>query len=174
MIKNWIFCVVLAGCMVGCSSNPTPTTPIVKTRDFQTRTYDTADNIMVFKAVMNALQDMGISPEVANAQDGIIVGAIESTSVSKARLASKGVSIYLTLGLSLVFGNNNLKNTDQLYVTGNIGKRHQQTKVRVSFTGKRLDHKGQLRHSKIIEDEEFYRQFFLLVDKSMFLEEHQI
>ena len=58
--------------------------------------------------------------------------------------------------------------------TANVTEFAKQTRVRVIFQAKVFDNKGGVLEVKQIDDEQFYKDFFAIVDQGMFLEKEKI
>ena len=164
----------------GCTTGPKPAKTQLEVREFQTRTFDTADHKLVMKAMLNVLQDDGYVVKNAVVDLGLIT-AEKEIDVAPGRSGSGGV-----FGGTVIFGGGPggvvfgpqsqpaYKKTEVRDFTGNVSEFGNQTKVRVSFQRKVLDNRGDVVEVEPMEDPAFYQDFFSRMDKSMFLQKEQL
>jgi hypothetical protein len=172
----------LAALAAGCLPPPTPPPTQLEVREYQTRTFDTADTALVMKAMLNVLQDDGFVVKNAVVDLGLITA---TKDVDLAPGKSGGGTAFAGLGGTMVFGGRGglvvgsqeparFKKTETLDFTGNISDFGAQTRVRVSFQRKILDNRGDVVDVQPIEDPAFYQDFFSRMDKSVFLQQEQL
>ena len=153
------------GCFWGTQAPPKTALEI---REFQTRTFDTKNQKLVIKALLNVLQDEGFLVKNADANLGFL------TATKEIDLGNDSGGFAFTLG-----GSNNKEPTRYrklkvLDATANVSEYGQQTRVRVSFQQKILDNMGAVMESKQVEDPEFYQDFFGKVDKGIFIQKEKL
>ncbi len=134
-------------------------------RQFQTRKYDVQDDLVVLKAVANALQDEGFIIDEAEPDLGIITASKE---VDIENTGAKLVAIFFA-GVHGRWAKNNI-----IESSVNVSGHGEQTKVRVIFQVKSMNNKGEVMKVLQIEDETYYQNFFAKVDKSIFIEKEDI
>ena len=76
--RSFLFIVALALVAGGCASNAKPPKTQLETRELQTRTFDTKDEKLVMKAMLNVLQDDGYVVKNAVTDLGLITATHES------------------------------------------------------------------------------------------------
>lgn len=165
-----------------------PTTQL-QGREYQTRLYDTKDNITLMKAVINALQDDGFILKETNTQLGLITANKEFSQKGKASpLSIAGNSIGLAFGtllaicsfgilvpIPIYFAIKLAKGSNDIYTieaTANISDYGNKTKVRINFQQKLLKNEknDQQVNVKNLEDLNYYQAFFSKLDKSLFIQ----
>ncbi|EKE03525.1 MAG: hypothetical protein ACD_20C00191G0002 [uncultured bacterium] len=119
----------------------------------QTRTYEIKNKKELMEAIVNVLQDRGYLINESNYNLGVISGYKESKE--KAFLGKRFVRFETSVQI------NELNNKSY--------------KVRTNFIKKALDPMGNPSTKKDIKNpEEFYREFFSQLDKSLFIESQGI
>jgi hypothetical protein len=176
-----VFLLLLALLAAGCTAAVEPPQTQLQVREYQTRTFDTADHRMVMKAMLNVLQDDGYVVKNAVVDLGLITAA-KDIDVAPGRSGSDGLfggTIVLGGGPGgVIFGGPqsrpSYRKTETRDFTGNVSEFGNQTKVRVSFQRKVLDNRGDVVAVEPIEDPVFYQDFFSRMDKSLFLQKEQL
>jgi hypothetical protein len=171
-------------CAAGCRAGVQPPKTQLEIREFQTRTFDTADHKLVMKAMLNVLQDDGYVVKNAVVDLGLITAAKE-IDVAPGRSGSGG--LFGGVGGTVIFGGGpggvivggpqsppRYDKTEVRDFTGNVSEFGDQTKVRVSFQRKLLDNRGDVVEVEPIDDPAFYQDFFSRMDKSLFLQKEQL
>lgn len=180
-------CVAVGGCMPPAKPPQTQ----LEVREYQTRTFDTADTAMVMKAMFNVLQDDGFVVKNAVVDLGLITAQRES-DLAPGRSGGGGGGdggIFGGFGGIVIGGGGRgpggvviggspqesaFPKTEVRDFTGNISAFGKQTKVRVSFQRKVLDNRGQVVEVEPISDLEIYQSFFSRMDKSLFLQKENV
>ena len=169
----------------GCLPPPPPPPTQLEVREYQTRTFDTADTNLVMKAMLNALQDDGYVVKNAVVELGLITASKES-DLAPGRSGNSGGNIFGGLGSIIIGGTGpggvvvgsqrdpSYPKTEVRDFTGNVSAFGKQTKVRVSFQRKVLDNRGDVVEVEAISDLEFYQTFFSRMDKSLFLQKESL
>lgn len=170
---------LVAGCFPPAQPPPTQ----LEVREYQTRTFDTADTGLVMKAMLNVLQDDGFVVKNAVVDLGLITAQRES-DLAPGRSGTGGgfgglggIVIGGTGPGGVVIGSqaeNTFAKTEVRDFTGNVSAFGKQTKVRVSFQRKVLDNRGQVVEVEPISDLETYQRFFSRMDKSLFLQRENL
>lgn len=164
-MKKSIF-LILTLCLAACEPR---SADVLKTqlevREFQTRTFDTANTNEVLSAVVEAFQDQGFMVKNVVPQVGLV------SATKEVDIEDQGQAILK----SLLLGNGALwrKNT-VLEATANVKTVNGKTKVRANFQEKALSNLGTLDTVSIIEDPKFYQNFFDKIGKSIFIEKNQM
>jgi hypothetical protein len=168
----------------GCAVPPEPPKSQLQVRQFQTRTFDTDDEKLVMKAMLNVLQDDGYVVRNAVVELGLIT-AMKESDLSPGRSGDQGGGGFDLFGGTVVLGGGGnvilgtqgeqrYRKTEVVDFTGNVSEFGAQTKVRVSFQRKVLDNRGEVVAVKPVEDAEFYQDFFSRMDKGLFLQKEQL
>lgn len=135
-------------------------------REFQTRTFDTGDTKMVIKALLGVLQDEGFIVKSADVSLGFI-SAIKETDIGSpsdsfwAKQSNKGESA-------------RWKKLSVMETTANVSEFGSQCRVRVNFQEKIIDNMGSVIEVKRITDGSFYQDFFIKVDKGIFIQKEKL
>lgn len=153
--------VLLIGFTLGCvPMPPKPQQTQLQIREFQTRTYDTKDTKMIMKAMLNVLQDDGFIVKNANVELGLI------TATKEVDIESKGAALFAALlgGHEARWNKNSI-----VECSGNVSDFGNSTRVRVNFSLKIMNNKGEVVDVKQVDDAAFYQDFFSKVDKGIFI-----
>ncbi len=147
------------------ASTPTPQKSQLQIREFQTRVFEVSDPIMVMKAMLNVLQDDGYIIEHANVDLGLITASKETD------VESGWSKFFAQLGEG-----NHARWSKNMIIesSSNISQIGDRVKVRVNFRGKVLDNYAGIVDVYQIADEQFYRNFFIKVDKAIYLQQQNI
>ena len=145
----------------------TPMTQLEK-RQFQTRTYETADKPLVMKAMLNVLQDEGFIVYNANPLLGFIYGVKDFDT------SDKNIDISKEFGLSKSRLNLNGIKVATIETTANVTEYGKNMRVRVNFKRKLLNIYGNAQFIDDVNDETYYQDFFAKVDKAIFLQKQKI
>jgi hypothetical protein len=122
-------------------------------RQMQTRTYDIKNKKELMEAIVNVLQDRGYLINESNYNLGVVSGYKEAKE--KVFLGSRFVRYETSVQINELNGKS--------------------YKVRTNFIKKNLDLMGNPSTKKDIKNpEEFYREFFSQLDKSLFIESQGI
>jgi len=141
-------------------------------RSIQTKEYDSTSQLMVYKALINALLDRGFTLKASDSQAGVVLANSTSTQLNGGEVVTKAVATYLTLGLNWVFGDNNLEDTLLIDVSANVTQLAGITKVRINAVAKRMNSEGEIVDSKMIIEPQYYSDIFEQIEKSVFLEQN--
>lgn len=149
----------------------------LQTREYQTREFDTNDVKLVMKAMLNVLQDDGFVVKNAVTDLGLL------TATKEIQLDNRTASDkYWLDAIDLVLdprgsSNRNRSNQDvrynkfkQIEVSINVSELGRRCKVRANFQAKILDNTGSPVEVSPITDQKFYQDFFVKVDKGIFLQ----
>lgn len=158
--------IVVMGMSMSCATtNIEPEKTQLQIREFQTRTYDVDNEIMVLKAIANVLQDQGYIITNAETDLGLITAQKEAS-------IEDGTEKFFQI---LFFGDDaRYKKNSIIESTANVSQFGKQVRVRMNFQLKAYDNKGQLIELGQIDDEEFYQNFFAKVDKGIFIQKENI
>lgn len=137
-------------------------------REFQTRMFETKDKTLVMKALLNVLQDEGFMVNNANPLLGFISGTKEFDRKDKTIDTSKEFG---TTGGVLYWSGVTVA---MIEATANITEYGKQTRVRINFKRKLLNVYGNAQSISEIEDELYYQEFFVKVDKAIFIQNQKI
>jgi hypothetical protein len=182
-----ILVIVLGGCtIVNYPKPPQQEQTQLERRQYQQRDFDTNDVKLVMKAVLNTLQDDGFTVRNAVVDLGLISAVKEIMLSDRSRVGqvrSPGehwADIFvaaITRGRSQPTTTqqpDRYRNLQQIEATVNVSSFGQrQTRVRVSFVARILDNEGAVVESYPVVDPDVYQQFFVKVDKGVFLEKQK-
>ncbi len=161
-------------------------------REYQTKTFDVSDQLLVMKSILLVLQDDGYMVKNANSELGF-VSATKEVGIHSARLAARdqapafalasdmsfGFSIGRGTGLRNRFPANRRPNPtypthESIEATINVSQFGQASRVRASFQSKVFDNHEAVLRVQQIADEQFYQDFFFKVDKGLFIDGQDI
>jgi hypothetical protein len=145
----------------------------LQTRQVQTREFDTNNVKLIMKAVINVLQDDGFIVKNAQLDLGLLT-AQKEIDLSQSRGNSNDFWSEFFKGIDR---NRSRNSTDLTYSkikivesSVNISEFGKQTKVRANFQVKVLDNLGNPKEVYQVEDAKFYQDFFVKVDKGVFIQ----
>lgn len=145
----------------------------LQTRQVQTREFDTNNVKLIMKAVINVLQDDGFIVKNAQLDLGLLT-AQKEIDLSQSRGNSNDFWSEFFKGIDR---NRSRNSTDLTYSkikivesSVNISEFGKQTKVRANFQVKVLDNVGNPKEVYQVEDAKFYQDFFVKVDKGVFIQ----
>lgn len=155
-------------------------------RQYQQRDFDTNDVKLVMKAVLNTLQDDGFTVRNAVTDLGLIsavkeimlndrgrTGQARSPAETWAEIFAAAISRGRTQPTSSQQPVR-YRNIQQIEATVNVSEfGSRQTRVRVSFVARILDNEGAIVESYPVTDPDVYQQFFVKVDKGVFVEKQK-
>ena len=145
----------------------------LQTRQVQTREFDTNNVKLIMKAVINVLQDDGFIVKNAQLDLGLLT-AQKEIDLSQSRGNSNDFWSEFFKGIDR---NRSRNSTDLTFSkikivesSVNISEFGKQTKVRANFQVKVLDNLGNPKEVYQVEDAKFYQDFFVKVDKGVFIQ----
>lgn len=144
-------------------SKPKPTQ--LQVREFQTRTFDIKDQKAVMKALLNVLQDEGFIVKSADTNLGFLSATKETD------LGYGGSIFWSTQGKDEA---QRYKKTQVIETTANVSEYGNGCRVRVNFQKKTLDNMGAVVAVEQITDQAYYQDFFMKVDKGIFLHKEKL
>lgn len=165
MKRAWIV-LSMALFVAGCATTAPKTEKTqLQIREFQTRSYETDNSRMVMKAMLNVLQDDGFI--VKNAV--LDLGLLSAEKTVDVQNSGEAFCALLFAGANATW-----KKASIIECTGNVSEFGDTIKVRVNFQLKMLDNKGGIMKIEQISDEKYYQDFFIKVDKGIFLQKEKI
>jgi hypothetical protein len=187
-MKPWVvvllFVCVIQACTVVNQPPPQQKTQL-QVREFETREFDTNDSRLILKAVLNVLQDDGFVVKNAVPDLGLLTATKEiqlsgsqSRSTNSRNDADTWGDIFEAIFRS---GSNNQRNRQQrtettynkfkqVEVSVNVTELGKRCRVRANFLAKVLDNLGNPVEVYNVDDPKFYQDFFVKVDKGVFLQ----
>ncbi len=148
----------------------------LQTRAYQTRSFDTTDHKMVMKAVIDTLQDDGYI--IKDASEGLGLLSAQKEDSQDSQLYGFGSDSDLNdLGtlITILFEDKHYKHDvhvnerAMIEASANISQFGKKIRVRVNFQKKMWNSKGMVKSVSAIDDMEFYQNFFIKVEKAVFL-----
>lgn len=160
----FLFLMTLPACM-GIFGAAAPQRTQLEIRQMQTFIFDVSDFKLVMKAMMNVLQDEGFNVKNVHLDLGFL------TSVKEVDEESSGMRFWTAL-----FGAPEVrwKKSTIIDATANVSEYGKQTKVRVNFQIKQLDNFGNMITVRQIQEADYYLDFFMKVDKSIFIQKERL
>jgi hypothetical protein len=144
---------------------PAPARTQLEVRQMQTFIFDVSDFKLVMKAMMNVFQDEGYNVQNVHLDLGFL------TSTKEVDVENQGMRFWTAF-----FGTPEMrwKKTSIIDATANVSEFGDKTKVRVNFQIKQLDNMGNMITVRQIQESEFYLDFFMKVDKSIFIQKEKL
>lgn len=175
----YMIVVCIVGFTVGCTvvsyqqAAVAPKTQL-QTREYQTREFDTNNTKLILKAMINVLQDDGFVIKNADADLGLLF-ATKEVNISKSGGTTSQEfwnQIFESMSKrqqphSKEPTYNKIKIVEASINVSELGRR---SKVRANFQAKILDNLGNAVDVYSIEDQKYYQDFFMKVDKGVFLQ----
>lgn len=172
------------GCAQRQHSETTEKTQL-EIREFQTRTFDISDHHLVMKSILNVLQDDGYMVKNASAELGILSATKEVGFGQDHWARSDTPRAVLTSRVGFGFGvgmrnrfpatRDVSRPTHQLIeATVNVSEFDDKVRVRASFQAKLYDNHESVVRVQQIQNEQFYQDFFVKVDKGIFIQQQNI
>ncbi|WDP90479.1 MAG: hypothetical protein HUN04_12570 [Desulfobacter sp.] len=150
----------------GCvSKQAKPQKSQLQIRSFQTKTFQTTDIKLAMKAMLNVLQDDGFIVKNAVLDLGLL--SAEKTIDVEDKTEAAWATFWL--GPNAVY-----KKASIIECTANVSELIDTVKVRANFQLKMFNNKGGIIKVEQIDDEKYYKDFFMKVDKGMFLQKEKI
>jgi len=167
-MKKTIFACCALCLLAGCASSPLgggidPRMSQLQIREFQTRSFETQDTLLVMKALLNVLQDDFYIIKNADAALGVVTAAKE-VDVDDRGFWKKAFSDE----------NERWKKNSVVECSGTVSGHGKQTRVRMNFQVKTYDNTGAVMGVAQVQDQKFYQEFFAKVDKGVFLAKEKL
>jgi hypothetical protein len=159
---------VTIGC-VPMRRNIEPQQTVLEKRAIQTREYDTKDFKMVMKAAINVLQDEGFMLTNTELELGLIT--------AKNHLNMARTNIFSISFTRSTYRNNKTDTYNKTQVVEcNIqtSQRGEKTRVRVTFQKITLNNNGAITNVEHVKNATFYQNFFMKMDKGIFIEKEGV
>ena len=158
--------------LLGCASG-SPKYSDIELREMQTRDFSTNNKVEVYKSVVNALQDEGFQLQLSDSAAGVLTAQSSEITPNKGKIARATVLTVLTNGLwALTLPGAEFGITNTISVSGNVTSIDKQTRVRLNFVHEQRNKENRLVKSDAIVDPKFYREVFIKIEKSLFLEQN--
>lgn len=170
------FCSGLA--IIGCtviSHQQAPVAPItqLQTREFQTREFDTNNTKLILKAMINVLQDDGFVIKNADSELGLLFATKEINIAKTGSTNSQEFWNQVFESMSKRQKQEPKQTYNKIKIVEasiNVSELGRRSKVRANFQAKILDNLGNAVDVYPVEDQKYYQDFFMKVDKSIFLQ----
>lgn len=141
----------------------------MRSRQLQTRNFETSDEKRILSACAALLQDLGFTIEESETKLGVLTGSKMRSAVDASQIAG-AVIFTLLLGVFLPVERDQLMRVCVVTRPAEPG-RHT---VRVTFQRIVFDMGGHVCRREMITDPKVYEDFFLKLSKSVFLEAHGV
>ena len=153
-----------AGCISMGGPQVAPQTQL-QIREFQTRAYETNDQTLVMKAMINVLQDDNYILKNADSDLGFL------TATKEVDLQNRKEVFWSTFwsGDKARWKKNSL-----VECSANVTQLGGECRVRANFQIKVLDNTGNVISVEPVRDEAFFQEFFAKVDKGIFLQKERL
>ena len=167
---------VLALLLGGCASAPRPAAEslfpsALQARQAQSRTFETEDQKLVLKAVLNVLQDEGFVIREANAELGVVAAVKEwrSRQANQGLRIAKWIAAPLTYGATLLIPSGTTEFT-AVEANVNVTPEAARTRVRISLVSRVTDKQGRVQGVTPVEDGIVYQGLLARLDKALYLQ----
>jgi hypothetical protein len=168
---------VLALLLGGCASAPRPAaeslfTSALQVRQAQSRTFETPDQRLVLKAVLNVLQDEGFVIREANAELGVVAAVKEwrSRQANQGLRIAKWIAAPMTYGATLLIPSGKTEFT-AVEANVNVTQEAARTRVRISLVSRVTDKQGRVQGVTPVEDGLVYQGLLARLDKAVYLQQ---
>jgi hypothetical protein len=163
---------LLAGCTTRVPKEALSLSPqSIKTRQLQTRYFDTNDEKNIISSCNAVLQDLGFNLDESETDLGVLVA-------SKQRDATNVGQIIGSVFLALLTGVSSPVDDEQTIrvclVTCPCGENFERVSVRVTFQRIIFDTQGKISRREGVIDAKVYQGFFNKLSQAVFLEAHEI
>jgi hypothetical protein len=167
---------------VGCvpTDGPEPEKTQLEIREFQTRTFEGGSFRSVMKSILDVLQDEGFMVKNASLDLGF-VAATKDIGINSRPPVMPSSEFGFGFSTGRFGMNNRIPRERPAYPTHecieatiNVSEFGEQIRVRASFQSKVFDSNDAVMRVKQIASEEFYQDFFLKVDKGLFISKQDI
>ena len=170
-MKKLLFFLTVAVLFAGCVNQQNLYTldkDYLERRNIETRVFDTQNEKELLTASAQVLQDLGYSIKESDVNLGMITAEKNSDVTTKTgKVALKTISI---LSMAVDGSETTYEDVQKFYVNIVTTPTKEKTiKVRVLFTRKSWDNKGNLFKVEKITDTKTYQQFFDKLSQSVFL-----
>jgi len=142
----------------------------IKTRQLQTRSFDTNDEKKILSASAAVLQDLGFTISESESKLGLIVAAKQRTAVDEGQVA---VAIAFAILTGKVMDVDKEQSIRVCLVTRPLEK-SKAVAVRITFQRVVVNTAGIITKNEAVIDEDIYREFFEKLSQSVFLEANKI
>ncbi|MCE5295105.1 MAG: hypothetical protein LLF94_10910 [Chlamydiales bacterium] len=176
----YLFCALFA---VSCvpQEAPEPEKTQLEIREFQTRTFDVDNYSGVMKSILDVLQDDGFMVKNVSADLGFL-SATKDIGLNSPIASDDGFDFDFSIGSGMGVGvqrrfpgrQRAYPTHESVEATINVSQFGQKVRVRASFQSKIFDSNHAIMRVHPIEDEQFYQDFFLKVDKGIFIQQQHI
>lgn len=143
----------------------------LKTRQLQTRRFDTKEEATLLSASAQVLQDLGFNLDESETKLGVIVA-------SKDRDATEAGQIVGAVLIAVIFGVSvpvdKLQKIRVSLVTRPMKSETGGMAVRITFQRLIWNDRGQISRLETLDDAKIYQEFFEKLSKAVFLEAHEI
>ncbi|MFA6916718.1 MAG: hypothetical protein WC222_10010 [Parachlamydiales bacterium] len=147
----------------GCAAHNLPAKTQLEIRQIQSRDFDTCDQKLVMKSMMNVLQDDGY----------IIKNAVSDLGLLSAE-KDIDVTNSLHVFLACMGGEGRWNKHSVLEASANVTAYENTVRVRINFQTKTFDNFGAVSSVEQVHDLGFYQEFFDKVHKGIFLQKENL
>lgn len=171
-----VVAILASAMLVGCGEPPKgafqTSENALKTRQLQSKKFETVDQNMMLASATAVLQDMGFMINESESKLGLLVG-------SKSRETDNKGQRYALVALSILAGSGSLQGIEQSHnirvsVATNPDRANKNTVVRVNFQREVFDMEGNLTRRETLHEQDIYQGFFEKLSKSVFLQAHDV
>jgi hypothetical protein len=172
--------VTLVSCsVVSKNKAAAPQQTQLEIREYQTRQFDTNDVKLIMKAVLNVLQDDGFIVKNAVVDLGLLSASKEINLNDNSSSKSGSGEVWSKILLAIIDNKSNNSNSAEektfnkmkiIDASINVTEYGRVCKVRANFQARVIDNRGNPVDAFAIDDPKFYQEFFMKVDKGIFLQ----
>lgn len=161
--------------LVGCAFEPPkPPRSVFQVREIQTRTFESRDARAVQKAVLDVLQDDNYVVKNAVVDLGLI-SATKERALKQQGMFGFGSMVGTsgwTLNMSPEEGT--WPASEVFEATVNVSQHGKNSKVRLNVQRRVVNNRGATIESEIVEEPQFYQDFFSKVSKGLFIQKEKL
>jgi hypothetical protein len=162
--------------LVGCAFEPPkPPRSVFQVREIQTRTFENRDARSVQKAVLDVLQDDNYVVKNAVVDLGLI-SATKERALKQQTAFGFGSLVGGSPGWAINMSpqEGTWPASEVFEATVNVSQHGKDSKVRVNVQRRVVNNRGATIESEIVEDPQFYQDFFSKVSKGLFIQKEKL
>lgn len=173
LVPSTFFAVV--SMLVGCAFEPPkPPRSVFQIREIQTRTFESRDARAVQKAVLDVLQDDNYVVKNAVVDLGLISATKERALKQQAGFGFGSMVGASGWAINMSPQEGTWPASEVFEATVNVSQHGKNSKVRLNVQRRVVNNRGATIESEIVEEPQFYQDFFSKVSKGLFIQKEKL
>ena len=166
------FALVIQGCQTTIPKEALQlSSESLKTRQLQTRRFDTKDEATILSASAQVLQDLGFNLDESETKLGVIVASKDRDATEAGQIVGAVLIAVITGVVPPVDKEQKIRAS---LVTRSLKDETGGMAVRITFQRVIRNDRGQISRVETLDDAKLYQEFFEKLSKAVFLEAHEI